>query len=161
MPFVAATGTNSDTANAFISVEYADAYHSLRGNVSWTGDVATKQAAIIRATDYIEQVYGQRFIGTPILNTVLSWPRFVRGVDTVGYIPDNLRKAVAELALDALAGPLSPNLTAEPQVKIREVAGLKKEFFEAKQRPVVRPVVSGYLAPLLSFNGLNVPVVRV
>ncbi|MBX0289719.1 hypothetical protein K3G63_04680 [Hymenobacter sp. HSC-4F20] len=157
--FIAATGLNGDEANALISVEYADAYHSLRGNASWTGNDAAKQAAIIRATDYIEQVYGQRFIGTVALNTVLSWPRYTLAYDSE-TIPEALRKAAAELALDAMAGSLTPNITSEPQVKREKVDVLEVEYFEAAKRPTIRPAVTGYLAPLLSFSGLNVPVVR-
>jgi hypothetical protein len=159
--FVAATGLNGNLANALISVEYADDYHSLRGNSLWTGDVTAKQAAIIRATDYIEQVYGPRFVGQ-VANypQVLSWPRYTTAYDN-DVIPEPLKKATAELALDALSGPLSPNLTSEPQVKREKVDVLEVEYFEARPRATVRPAVIGYLSPLLSFSGINVPVVRV
>ncbi|TGE04632.1 DnaT-like ssDNA-binding protein [Hymenobacter fodinae] len=158
--FIAATGLNGDEANALISVDYADDYHSLRGNGSWTGDDVVKQAAIVRATDYIEQVYGPRFVGKTIPSTLLSWPRYSLAYDST-TIPDALKRAVAELALDALSGNLNPNIGSTPQVKRKKVDVLETEFFEARQRPTIRPAVSGYLAPLLASNGLNVPVVRV
>lgn len=37
------------------SVADADSYHQTRGNTGWTGEDAAKQAALIRASAYIEK----------------------------------------------------------------------------------------------------------
>lgn len=50
-------------ANALVSVDYVDQYHSDRGNSGWTGDQSSKEAAIIKATDYVELRFSERFIG--------------------------------------------------------------------------------------------------
>ena len=51
-------GTGLASANAYVSIEFADEYFSARKNEAWAGlDSAAKEAAIIKATDYIEEVY--------------------------------------------------------------------------------------------------------
>ena len=51
-------GTGLANANAYVSVEFADEYFSARGNQTWAGlGSADKEAAIIKATDYLEAVY--------------------------------------------------------------------------------------------------------
>ena len=51
-------GTGLANANAYVSVEFADEYFSARGNQTWVGlGSADKEAAIIKATDYLEAVY--------------------------------------------------------------------------------------------------------
>ena len=51
-------GTGLANANAYVSVEFADEYFSARGNQAWAGlGSADKEAAILKATDYLEAVY--------------------------------------------------------------------------------------------------------
>lgn len=107
-------GTGRADANAYIDVAYADAYFSARANADWSGAEPAKEAAIILATDYINVRWGQRLKGRREFPTVqaLDFPRL--GLrDNDGYlirgIPENLRRAVAEYALRALAGSLMPD----------------------------------------------------
>lgn len=159
MSFVPATGDNNDVANAFCDVAYADAYHSLRGNTLWTGTEPQKQAAIIKATDYIEQVYGQRFIGT-YSGEGLSWPRYNVFQYASDAIPDVLRKATCELALEALAGDLNP-ATGGTQAVIREKVDVIEIEYDKAITSKSRPAVSGYMSSLLAGSAYNRPVVRV
>ncbi|MGI4886105.1 MAG: DnaT-like ssDNA-binding protein [Janthinobacterium lividum] len=161
--FVVADGVNYETANSYVSVEYADAYHALRDNAAWAAKATpTKQAALVKATDYIEQAYGQRFVGTATLGSLLAWPRFVSGVDTLNYIPDALKKAVCELALEAMTGPLNPVYTAKQAVKRKRVEGaVDIEYRDDAPTSPLRPAVIGLLSPLLVLPSLNRPVVRV
>ncbi|MCE6993058.1 DnaT-like ssDNA-binding protein [Dyadobacter sp. CY323] len=159
MPFVPATGSNSDTANSYCDVAYADAYHTLRGNTLWTGTEPQKQAALIKATDYIEQVYSQRFIG--IYSGVgLAWPRSNLSQYASDVIPDNLKKATCELALEALAGDLNP-ATGGSQNVIREKVDVIEIEYDKAITSKSRPAVTGYLSSLISGSALNRPVVRV
>lgn len=161
MSFIAATGENIDEANSMVSVEYCDQYHTLRGNSLWTGSDSVKQAALIKATDYIEQVYAGRWLGTIERTGGLSWPRYGAGLYEDDAIPEPLKKAVCELALEALSGDLNPAISPDPAVKREKVDVIETEYFEPKRGYKIRPVVAGLLAPLLRGSAFNVPVNRV
>lgn len=90
-------GTGLANADALISVAYADAYHTARGN-AWAGSNAEKEQAIVRATDYVSTMV---FSGTRLTSAqALPWPRADIG------IPDAIKRATAEYALRARAGAL-------------------------------------------------------
>lgn len=162
MPFVAADGTNYETANSYASVEYANSYFSLRGNNAWTGTDQQKQVALIKATDYIEQTYGQQFIGVvENFPQALSWPRYSAGVYDTDEIPEPLKKATCELALEALTANLNPIVDRSVQKRIKKVDVIEYEYSSDNPAPPLRPAVIGYLSSLLAFSGLNRKVVRV
>ena len=158
--FIPATGDNSDVANSYVDVAYADAYHDLRGNALWAGSDAVKQAALVRATDYLEQGYVGRFIGIQLTVPGLSWPRYVMPHNIDG-IPENLKKATCELALEAFSKPLNP-VTGGDRAVIREkVDVVEVEYSDKGIERTSRPAVVGYLSALISGSALNRPVVRV
>lgn len=158
MSFTPATGSNSDVANSYLDVAYADAYFADRGVTAWTGIDSVKQAALIRATDFIEQAYGQSWVGRAV-GEGLSWPRyFVAYNDDV--IPNDLRKATCELALEALAGALNPVSGGSQNVIRKKVDVIEVEYDKAVTARR-RPAVDGYLRSLLSSSVYNRPVVRV
>lgn len=116
MPLIVEDGTIVEGANGYISVADCDAYHSERGNTGWTGDAPTKEAAIIRAADYLDFAYswkGQRISD----EQPMMWPRDLWNQDalTVDFslaeVPDPVVRANAELALLALSGSLMPAQT--------------------------------------------------
>lgn len=117
MAFVVEDGTGLADANAYASVESVDDYHSDRGNTKWTGADAAKEAAIIRATDYLDQRFGNLFRGSKGTDAqALEWPRYDARSDNGYYyegVPVNLAKAVAEYALRALlSNVLAPDPSA-------------------------------------------------
>jgi hypothetical protein len=62
--FTVEDGSGVVGANAYLSVVDADDYHAGRANPAWSSaDLAAKQAAIVKATDHIELIFGERFIG--------------------------------------------------------------------------------------------------
>lgn len=113
--FTAEDGTGIEDANAYIDVAFADEYHAGRANAAWAAASVTigeKRAAIVRATDYIESVFGARFLGIRKVGTQgLSWPRVGAWLDDalVTGVPDAVKRATAEYALRSLAGPLEPD----------------------------------------------------
>jgi hypothetical protein len=117
MAFTVEDGTGLAAANAYISVAAADTYFLDRSITSWVGSTAQKQAAVIKATDYIEARWSSRFMGrkqyaeTP---QALSFPR-VNIIDRNGQyvtgIPEKLKRATAEYALRALGSELLPDPT--------------------------------------------------
>jgi hypothetical protein len=113
-------GTGVPNANCYISLSDCDAYHSERSNAGWTGANSVKEAAIIRAADYLEWAYDWR--GSKLSDDQpMQFPR------TVADLPAVLVKANAELALLALSGDLMPPQEGgKVQSESVEVAGAVK-----------------------------------
>jgi hypothetical protein len=127
MAFTQETGVGVAGANAYIAVAFADEYHTDRDQTAWlfsdtAGLVAVttaqKQAAIIRATDHIDRVYGPLFRGYKTTDAQgLQWPRtgaYSPNRYILSAVPSQLQKATAEYALRAL---LYGNLTPDPPPK--------------------------------------------
>ncbi len=72
-------GTIVADANAFANAADSIAYQTDRGRQSWL-DATTEvqEAALVRATDYIETRFGRRFVGSPLGDVQeLAWPRLM------------------------------------------------------------------------------------
>lgn len=109
MAFVPEDGSGLSTANGYVAVVFVDAHHTERGNAGWTGIDSLKEQAIVRATDYIDQRFGQKFRGfRRTKGQALEWPRLDAFDDddfaysSVDVIPRQLQKACAEYALRAM-----------------------------------------------------------
>lgn len=103
-------------ANAYISLAEFQEYHADRGNSLAAYNDAAQQAAIIRATDYLDQRF--RFVGEKRQGRLQTtqWPREdVDDVDgyTVTGIPPEVKEATAEYALRALTAALAPDPTRD------------------------------------------------
>ena len=145
-------GTGLAGANAYVSVEFADEYFSARGNQPWVGlDNAAKEAAIIKATDYLEAVYGEKWRGEKLkADQALAFPRKPFGM------PAKFKSAVCELAIRANAGELLSDVerlttkekvgsieveyaqNADPATKYAYVASLLKPFLKPSSAMVMR-----------------------
>lgn len=128
MAFVVEDGTGRATATAYIAVAFADSYFEDRAVSAWTGTDDAKQAAIIRATDYIDGRWGARFKGTSQFDGVqaLKFPRLNIGAD--GTVPTGIKRACAEYAVRALLakdGRLAPDPVVDASG--RAVASTKKK----------------------------------
>lgn len=115
MAFTVEDGTGLPDANAYAALEFVNTYHSERGNTKWTGSQSTKEACIVRATDYIDKRFGHRFRGTrQMKEQSLEWPRlgaYDRDDFALDYVPLVLQQATAEYALRALLlGELAPDI---------------------------------------------------
>ena len=177
-------GTGLSTAESYITVAYADTYHSDRGETSWSGTDAAKEAALRRALAYLDGRYGPRFNGLRRLGReqALMWPR-VGASDSEGWIidsdviPEELKRAQAEAALRELEEPgsLAPDVsTAGSVTMVREKVGpLETETQYAttgssgssvaeRTRPFIQ-TLDDLLSPLLRGVGGSfgsIPVVR-
>ena len=167
MAFAVEDGTIVTGANSFVTVAYADTYHGDRGNTAWTGTDAVKEAALIKATDYIEQVYQSRWVGYLVdSDQPLSWPRtynihgsFHVDFDISGDIPDRLKQAVCILALEALSDDLNPVL--DRAVKREKVDVIEVEYMDHASERKKRPAIDGLLRAYLRGGTMSVPAVRV
>lgn len=139
MAFEVETGSGSATANAYGTSAEADAYFTERANTAWTGADTTKQAAIIKATQFLDASYV--FNGYPLRETqALAWPR-AYAEDKDGrpirsdIVPAAVKHATFELALYALGASLAPNIVGTDRVA-RVKAGSAEVEFETGARDV-------------------------
>lgn len=123
MAFIPEDGTGLANANSYCDLTFANAYFADRANATWDAadDTDAKMPALIKATDYIENRFHSRWIGTEEFPNVqaLSWPRkAVSRISPYYYygfqsypvdpnfptdqVPLNLKKACAEYALRLL-----------------------------------------------------------
>ncbi|NLS03616.1 hypothetical protein HGP14_09620 [Rhizobium sp. P32RR-XVIII] len=160
MALIVEDGSGMTDADAFISVEYADAYHSAMVNATWTGDVALKEGAIRRATAFLSNSYqwqGYKRQGRP---QALAWPR-VDVTDREGWgvafdaVPVEIQKATAEVALRELVSPgsMNPDFLASEQVKREKIGQIEVEYLNANAsaqsaRPILL-IVQDIIGPLL------------
>ena len=108
--FVVEDGTGIVDANAYCTVAFANEYFTDRGNTTWD-DAFTdaKEIALIKATDYIELRFANRFKDNtlnPSTPQALSFPR----TGSVA-MPQNLLKATCEYALRALSAELTADIS--------------------------------------------------
>lgn len=117
MAIVVEDGTGLANAVAYDSVANVSAYHAARGRTDWAAlSTPNMEAAIVRATDYIDARFGRRFRGDRAKQEqALEWPRWV-AYDDDGYllvgsdvVPRQIKRAMAEYALiSARFGELAP-----------------------------------------------------
>lgn len=168
------------------SITAADAYHLARANAPWAGDDAAKQAALIRASAYIDGKYQFQnacgrweslFSGskTGARAQPLQWPR-TGATDNEGNsipvdeVPIEIEQATYEAALREIVTPgsLSPDYVATGAIKRQKVDVLEIEYQAAATTPGTVPtrpvitVVDELVAPLLgckTYSGVAVFVV--
>lgn len=166
-------GTGLSTANAYIDVAFADGYHQERCQDEWAGNVTAKEAAIIKATEYLDRNY--RFQGSLVKDResdpeqALAWPR-TGVVDDDGReiaddaVPTLVQRATAELALLALTlgtleatqetarllrqtertGDMSTAMTFDGGMSIVDING------DGQFAPLGFPLVDALISPLVA-----------
>jgi len=155
------------------NVAAADAYHAARANVAWTGDDVAKQAALIRASVYIDGRY-RKLLASGVWQSLFpgvktegrgqarEWPR-TGAEDYEGHaipsdqVPVEVEQATYEAALRELVEPgsLSPDFVAASTVKRQKVGPIEEEFSvaagadgAASVRPVIS-IIDEMIAPVL------------
>jgi hypothetical protein len=121
-------------ADSYASLVQAAAYHTARGNSTWTGTDALKEAALTRATQWLDGRYNSRWPGTrwKLRLQALDWPR-VDALDRDGTlidadeIPVEVINATCEAALRELTTPgiLSPDITPGTVKVLTKVEGIQ------------------------------------
>jgi hypothetical protein len=115
MAIIVEDGTIVTDANAYITVAFFRAWHTARGVDATEFDTADIEAAIVKATDYVDKRFGTKFVGVlRDREQSLMWPRsdaFTNQNDYIqtNTIPKELKRGVVEYALIALKlGELLP-----------------------------------------------------
>lgn len=146
--------------DAYISVATADAYHVSVGNAAWAASTTpNKEAAIIRATAWIDAQFGTRFAGRKAQGRIqlLAWPRGW-AMDSEGYpiagdsIPAEVQNATAEAALRELASPgsLSPDLERGGAIKSVQAGSVAVEYMAGASAKTTFTKIEGLLGPVLA-----------
>jgi hypothetical protein len=121
--------------NSYVTVAESDTYWSDRNNTAWAGTDAQKQAALIEATQYMDGAY--TFIGTQKPDYPLCWPRFDVEINAGNFkgiwydaetIPQSIKDACCELALEALSARLDPVLDRGGMIKREKVDVIEVEY---------------------------------
>jgi hypothetical protein len=155
------------------TVAAADAYHAARANAAWTGEDVAKQAALLRASVYIDGRY-RKLLASGVWQSLFpgvktegrgqarEWPR-TGAEDYEGHaipsdqVPVEVEQATYEAALRELVEPssLSPDFVAASTVKRQKVGPIEEEFSvaagadgAASVRPVIS-IIDEMIAPVL------------
>lgn len=162
MALITENGSIVAGAESLCSVADSNTYHRAIGNeAAWYDkDVDVKERALRNATIFMRQVYRSRWDGARVSSLqALDWPRY--GICVDGFpvlsttIPDDVKRACAELALRSLDGPLLPDLdTGNNQIKKDKTGPLETEYFENNTDAKARfPGVDAMLAPYFGTAG--------
>lgn len=169
MPFQHEDGTGREDAVSFASVPFYDDYLDSRGLTH--GDRLTKEQALVTATDWISDEFGEEWRGVPLIaNQGLSWPRSGIVNATTGmeyelpWMPLQLLRATCELALIASTSELRNNTSpAQRQVIEKTLPGPVTTKYNPINPNVLTqsrnfPQIRMALAPILSGDGFTIRV---
>ena len=149
-------------ATLYGTLAAADTYHAERGNTTWTGSDADKDAARLRATEYIDQAYRSSFPGykTEQRDQDREWPRS-DAFDIEGNyldhttVPIEVENATYEASLRELISPgsLLPDFNPGGQRKRVKVDVIEIEYaapYGAESVVPIITIIQGILAPVLT-----------
>lgn len=174
MALIVEDGSAPQGAESYLSVDDASTYHQNRGNALWA-TLAQEQmeAALRRATDYLVQVYRDRWKGGRAhWKQSLDWPRvgvvtrdFVNGGPGYGpfvvdykTIPQELKNATAELAFRAAQGPLMADTTT--RVTSEQVGTIKVTYDPTSPQNPQFLEIDAILSPYLQTQGGSIRLQR-
>ena len=179
MAFVVEDGSGLDTANSYVSVAEFQLHHTDRGTDVSSFTDAQIQAALIKATDYVDKRFGRRFRGFKESKSQgLEWPR-ISAFDNDDYlfsglddVPRQLKRAIFEYGLiaaqiidllpipapafaklDPATGTVSGGESGQVVRKREQVGPLEEETWYADQRrniAVTRPSVQSGIVSSIS-----------
>ena len=132
-----------------------DAYHAARGNTVWAGVDEEKQAALLKAVQYVDGHYRTRWKGARTNRLqALCWPR-TGARDADGWaidsdeIPQEVKDAVCEAALRAMTGELAPDLERGGQVQSETVGPISVTYAPGASATTKYSILDNLLSGLL------------
>ena len=128
-------GTGLANADALTDLATVDAYHTARGNSTWTGTDTVKEQAIRRASTYLSNSFAWQGYPKNGRAQAMAWPRY-DVIDRYGYgvasdsVPKEIVNACAEIALRELVAPgsMNPDVTPSETVKRAKAGPAEIEF---------------------------------
>lgn len=156
MSLIVEDGSVVPNANAYCSVSFATTYHGMRGNGDAWDAIEDKEAAIVKATDYMTQTLRARWKGARWKQEqALDWPRTDVEIDDLAYgflldvnvVPLPVQQACAELALRTASSALAPDVA---RGKSHVTVGPISVTYDTADPQTKRfAAVNGLLAPYL------------
>lgn len=169
MTLIVETGARVPEANSYVDVATADLYHAARNNLAWADlETADKEAALVRATDFLS-TYRARWKGERVIFTQsLDWPRAgaiidantAYGVLPLDVIPQEVIRACCELALRTAGATvdLAPDLSRK--VLSESVGSLSVTYDRDSPEQVRFDWVDTLLGPVLMGGPTMIRLVR-
>lgn len=170
MAFMVETGDGLTDANAYVDVNEFRLYHKTRGNSISAYTSAEIRDAIVKASDYIDRRWRDRFKGQTKgaqNQQRMQFPRvnaFYRDGTNILGVPREIKEATFEFAFRALSATLAPDPLTDSRNQVveeesKEVGPIKKRIkysqggggFSFKQFPEVEAL----LRELLTTNELR------
>jgi len=161
MALVVEDGTGLSNAQCYRGATATAAYHTARGDSTFAAlSDAAKEAAILKAQEFMRDEYGGGLLGYKVLSTqALDFPRY--GIEKQGYegvvywpsdtIPTIIADVESDLALKSLAGALVSDLTqAKKSVK---VGSLAVEYDTTANRQTFYAAIHSKISQFLSGGG--------
>ena len=148
-------------ANSFSSVEFADDWNTARNSELWPLDpdpetIAKKEAALIKATDYLNGLNWNGRKAAP--GRIMAWPR-IQAHDQDGYnidpetVPEAVMAACSYLAGLVYGGAeLQPMLERGGRIQSKAIGKLKKTYFQDANNRDVFSGLYDLLAGLVDFG---------
>jgi hypothetical protein len=157
-------GTGLSTSESYASVSDADTRLGNLGMTIWSPlQTSEKEAALRRATNYLEQAYRESWKGLRLhKDQALSWPRWDVLVDNFptdpNSVPPEVKNACIDLALKAAAGDLNADLTRG--VITKKIGPIETQYDRYSPQSVRYPSIDQQLRPFLRGSGANAMLVR-
>lgn len=155
--------------NSFIDVAYADSFWQDRNGQDWaTASQGAKEAALIKATDYVNTLY--EWPGTIADESQeLSWPRvgaFDREGRKLTGIPEAIKKATAYLAGKAVEGSILFEVGDEQPIEQLKAESVEIHYMEGSggggsNSESVYNYLTRVLSLIVNTNSNQVRLVRV
>ncbi|SHG79618.1 hypothetical protein SAMN02745157_4855 [Kaistia soli DSM 19436] len=158
MTLIVEDGTGRADAESYVSVADAVAYASARGLTFQAAPAEAAEAALRRATAWIDATYAPRFSGARLKRRAqaLAWPR--AGAEDAdcnaiasNEIPAEMITATSEAAVRELAKPgnLSPDLKRGGAIKRVKAVSVEVEYAAGATAGTVFSTIDGILSGLL------------
>lgn len=158
MTLVVEDGTGLSTAESYVSVADCAAYATARALSFSTEDTAAAEAALRRATAWIDGQYRSRFSGVRQHRRLqaLEWPRGWAEDNecnpiSASEVPVEIVHATCEAAVRELAKPgsMSPDLKRGGAIKRVKAGSVEVEYGAGATATTVFATIDGILASLL------------
>jgi hypothetical protein len=165
MPLIVEDGTGVDDADSYVSVAELESYIEAR-HPSFTINYIEVEAALRRATAYIDLTYYGKWIGQPFyVDQSLLWPRAVSSYyawlyEIPGGIPKLLKDATCEAAMREMTSPnsLLPDIVPSERIVEETVGPIHTRYAESGIAIPSVPLIDRMLAPLVTSGGQSIAV---
>lgn len=167
MALVVETGEGLADANSYVSVEQFNAYRQGLYGASASETPELVEAALRRATMYVDLRYVDKWIGYRTTGRVqaLAWPRTInnrayREFIGIDEIPREIIQATCEAAIRELASPnsLMPDYNPSERIVRERVGPIETEYAKSGSSLPQVPLIDNLLRSLVSASAGSMTV---